>query len=76
MPQVQELYYQGMYSSHRTVWADNICVWEHAREVLLHMSGEKMVNFKGDLFDGCLSDLQVTPSTCCSFASARRAMLV
>ena len=71
---LQQLHYQGDYHLASTVWADNDRAWEHAKEVLLQMSAEQMVDFLKHLFDGCLSALQVTPPAFNSFNSARRAM--
>ena len=44
--------------------------------MLLQMDGEQMVEFMGQLFDGCLSALEVTPFNFHSFASLRRAILL
>ena len=59
--------YQGDYHLASTVWANNNRAWVHAKEVLLQMDGEQVLEFVEKLFDCCLSALQVTPSTCCSF---------
>lgn len=56
---LRQLQYQGSDNLASTVWANNDRAWEHARQVLVQMDRDEMVEFLGQAFECCMCATQV-----------------